>query len=1533
MTFLKRLRVITAVLGVAAIATATVTHLLGDNRKPAADNSGRPDAARVVEDLAVTKFSTQPALTYQIKGGDLLFAWQIKPTLDPAPARPRDVVVMVDTSASQAGLPLKQARNIVAALGTTLGADDRVSVWTVSTPQATKPLTNGFFPANSDEVKAAAAALTDIEYGSGATDLKTGLSRAAMSIPQNRGRHQMVLFLGDGESAFNPMSEGERVAIGQKLDIDDVYFFAVPLGLKVNPHNLHGLAALTGGSVVRLTDDLANPAKQSEIAHRLKSAFDAPVVKVEKQAFGAEIAEVFPARLPPLRADRATLVMGTMAKLAPAVTLAVTGKVANRPVKLDLSQNLPQSQADHFFMNMMVDQWRAAPHKEAPAILQSDRALALAATQVKLYRDEFLTQALWAATADRFDEATKLYAAAKKIDPNDPEAAAGLAVMEQFKSGKITKADILKQIAAKDPKAAAAISANAQANGGTPTATQPPKVDPAGQPPKIDTGTPQAAGDLLTDARNRRRIEEERYRVIVDATLRDARQQLRSDPDGAYQNLKRQRDDIRGYDGLGEGVRTQLVANLESVMREVFVKGAEVKRQAAVEREQIARTRQRLNEFDRQQSDEDRVKSRIDAFKQLMQQARFELAYQEAQLMVQERIAQGRDVPAAAVAGYTIGQHATQLREWRELVRIREDRFLLTMMQSEKSHIPYPDEPPVHFPPATVWRELTGLRRDKYTNTNVGNEPTKSQIELQDKLESRGEWQEKRVTMPDKLTGKRIGDVLKDLSRQYKGIAFLPMYELLKNDGIDQFDEKTINMGDSVLDGLVLGTFLDIVLQSLGCTYIVRPEYIEITTFNVRKQEKVTRAFPVADLVIPIPSSVNQQTLQQNLSIQNQTLAIFGIASGSTINGAAGGNFGFGGNFGGNIGGGFPGGGAAQFGAMGGQAGGLFPMGGGGQAMGQNQGFGGGFGGFGGGQLGQFGNLGGQFGIQGGDQSSLLIEMIHQTVARGEWLRLQGQQPIPLPGQGGAPDEPQPELGVNELNTVGYYPPARALIIRGTSRYHSGATIKLKKPGDPMAAAPKPNNGNGLAQANPAPNGVGGNGNGNGVAAAKPGLVNPKDAKALAAKLDKDPKRAWSQAIDWTVTDPGLIVATAEFLMDFAEYGHAAEVLKGNLRKGLATDAWAHEALAISLQMSQGSPVEIERAAVSAIDLDPTDPKAYLKAAKVAHDQKNHDLAVAFCKKAAEFGPDQPRAYANALVYAEASKDVQSDSVEWAVGNLLKRDWSSADGIDYHQQAKDRLGSIVAKMTATGAKADTLKKMQAEQTTRDLVIELLWSGSADLDMKVEEPSGSVCSSTHKRTTGGGVLACDALNQTDDTRSETYTAALAFGGTYKVTVKPAFGKPVSNSAKIKVTRFKGTANESHDLIDVDLAGTTPVEVKVDGGNRKELAVVTEDVNELRTEPAQAVGTNGPSGLSGGVGTAGASMTAPLTGSGRAALPAVVPSAEARLPGMGSTADLRMDMKMNPDRQTMTVKVRPVFATTGNAVTLPKVSMMPGGEGGR
>ena len=154
----------------------------------------------------------------------------------------------------------------------------------------------------------------------------------------------------------------------------------------------------------------------------------------------------------------------------------------------------------------------------------------------------------------------------------------------------------------------------------------------------------------------------------------------------------------------------------------------------------------------------------------------------------------------------------------------------------------------------------------------------------------------------------------------------------------------------------------------MNATYIVRPDYIEITTFDRRLEEKVTRVFPVADLVIPIPDSVNQQTLFQNLSSPEP-------AAGDLRPGARRRqNFqGFGGAFGKqHVGGQFggPGGGAptaASQGRVGNSS--ARPPGSGqpGRSAAAASGVGGG-------NLGQFGNLGGQFGLQGGDQSQLAHE-------------------------------------------------------------------------------------------------------------------------------------------------------------------------------------------------------------------------------------------------------------------------------------------------------------------------------------------------------------------------------------------------------------------------------------------------------------------------------------------------------------------------------------------------------------------------------
>jgi tetratricopeptide (TPR) repeat protein len=1544
MTIVKRLRLLTAGLGLAAASAVVGTTVFGDIRgsRTTGPNSQpgltRADRDRIVEDMGRTRFTDLPALSYKHPNGSIVFAWQVQPKLPPMPSRPRDVLVLVDTSASQAGPHLQRARHLIDGLAQVSGPQDRISVWTanLNNPQATRSLTNGFKPAQSDTVRTAAATLTEIEYAAGATDLKASLENALATFESDPGRQRVVLFLGDGESTASttPLNESARVELGHQMEQRGVTFFAVPLGIKVNAHNLHGLATLTGGTVVRLTDDLTTTRGRSNAADKIKAAFNVPILRPEQVQFGAEVAEVFPTRLPPLRTDRPTLVVGTLKESAGSLTAQIQGRLADgTPHSVSLAERLPVSEPDNYFLHAMVEQWRTAAIPDAPAILQADRALALGSQQFRLFREEFLSQAVFAVSSHRLDHAVKLYEAALKIDPTNSEAVSGLKVVNRMKSGELTHNKLKAEVENFDKLRKALVAGKIGAIN-----LQDPPPAPAGEPP-----APPSDVDLLQQAQVERQVQEQQFRVLVDDTIRRARQMLRTDPNTAYEDLKRQRDIVLANPVLGSTVRSRLVADLEQMMQTVATQGAVIQRELAAERERIARTRLQMNEFERQQTLEEQTRARIDAFKQLMNQARYELAQQEAQIMIQERISRGQNVPPEALASYMIGQAATNLREHLELVRIREDRYLLSMMQVEKAFIPYPDEPPVHFPPAAVWRELTADRVERYSSTSLGEDIPPSMRRLQSILDGPTA---QRVRIEAELDTLPLRDIIDSLEKQHD-IKIIVLEDAFRAIGEANLLEKRPTVKQR-LTGVTVGTFLDIVLQSVGATYIVRPEYIEITTIDKRLEEKVVRAFDVTELALMIPSSVNQATLFQNFQLLGANLALFGQATFAGGFGAIGG-LGLGGFGALGIGGGLGLGGGLGAGGFGG--GGLGAPGGAGvlgaMGAGNQLGVGGGVAGFGGGQLGQFGNLGGQFGIQGNDASPFLVALIVEVVARGEWSTVNPLFQFPQdPNQQQFGEDPVRILPENQLNSLGFYPPARALIVRGTSRYHPQQSIKLRAPdmaagggpGNPArvrdVAQAAPNNPPAAAPAN----------NGNQVAAAaKPRLNNPQDEvreflKGLAVERGKPlPARIWQEALDRNkVTDPGLIVACADFLFDGDEAKakeYAAEVLKAGIRRGLTSDVWAYDALAIALKEMKASPAEVKRAALSAIDLEPTEAKGYLKAAKVADEIGDTDLALAFCQRAADLEPNIPLAYANALVYAEKAPETRFGVIHWASDNLLRRDWTS-DGIDYHAEARARLGRLAQKFEETGRvdQAERIKKTLEQQNQRDLVIELLWQGTADLDLIVSEPSGSVASATNKRTTGGGVLKCDILEQGPDNRSEVYTAAEAFSGTYIVSAKVALGRPIGNKATLKVTKFAGTDRQTFEIHSLDLSNLQPIEIHLEGGSRTELAELpVEEPRDWRLESVPNLPNTAPTGLVAGTGSS--TGVLPATGSGlaRPNMPAVIQPLETKIPGVAPNApQMRAVADVSPDRTKVTIKANPVFSGQATDLPLPKVSLLPGSD---
>jgi tetratricopeptide (TPR) repeat protein len=1527
MTFLNRLKWVSTGLAIAgAITTAAVW---GDVTRP---TPAKPAAAanKLFSDEVVGKFTHRPAVAYQALDGGVYFAIQVKPELQAAANRPRDIQILIDHSASQAGAPLDAARKIAKEIVAVAGESDRVAVWAVSTPRATRNLNRGGGLKSAADARAAFGPLEN-EYASGAVDLKDAIDRAAKEFDGKATRQQVILYLGDGESALNPLDEATRYKLATDLHSQNIAFYAIPLGTPINGHNIHTLVSGTGGTVLRASEEKTEDpvAAIKGLAVRFQKSLSVPVMEPAKATLSAEVAEMYPAKLPPLRADEPTLVVGRFekGKVPASLELTIEGKVVGAATTVKVTQPMPEPAADNFFLGSVVAQWRNSGHADAPAILRADRTLALAYEGTRLTREEFLEQANWAVGAKKLDAAKSLFNAALKLDPLDPRGKAGAKLVEKLEKGEVSLEELRKASFNTANGVHVDVDQLVQDKKDAPKAppepVNPPKAGPA----------PADVNALLRQAEAQQRIREQQVTVAVDETLARARALLNAgDPRSAKDLLVSQRDTIRVAGDISEGSRNKLLNRVELLLQDVGTRGDAMIRARAEENEKIARAHQRLVTQDQEAARQERIRDRIKTFDALMNQARYEDAYREALVMENELLNAGYGSPGATFAVGRIGQAASNYRDFRELVRLREDRYLLAMMEVEKSHMPYPDEPAVHFPPAKIWRELTQRRRE-YSGTDFDKDMTPRQKQryqmLQNSLIQTLDLRELKGG-GDFAFGSLLTDIQRLVSiRMKRDVTIYINYSTFPQEARQTLRDAKVNLnalmdatGENLLREITFKTLLDTLCRQVGASFWVTPDYIEIVEIEKAATSRVFKVLAVEDLIIPVPNAVNQLALQQSLQVLGQQ---FSLAGGNAFGalGAFGG--GFIGNFGGQQqqqgGGGFNG-----------QAGQLFN---GGQP-------GGGALGFGGGNVGQFGNLGGQFGFQGGRQSkdpaTELVVLIQTVVDPGYWdpdVSFLSRNLL----TGDNRDDPAGEMTQVEAklrNKMMYNLTTRSLVVYGRSRFHRstpGRPLTKDEVGAAGAANPE---GRGIAKG---PDGKGPDGKGPDQVVKAP----VKGGELISTRKPANPvdaERMWKQVIDQGVRDPMLVVACAEFLAECKEFKHAAELLKASLRSGLTPERWYQEALAIALEESQGSPEEIERAYVSAIDLEPKNPQTYLQVAKSLNALGNPDAAVRLCKVAAKLEPNTPDAYASALVYAENPKATASyDVAQFAAGGLLARDWPYDNG-SLHASARNHLLEAVRKLDAANRKADAEKveAMLAADKNRDLVIEMSWAGPAELGMRVKEPIGTLCSCVNPMTTGGGALREGVFDPKEDSRSEVYTAAQAFNGTYTIAVDRIWGRSQGEKAQVKVTQHQGTPDERVDYYTVDVSRDTELKVAVEGGRRTDIAVLPSPVDRAKyrtkTNDASQVMNklrtliSGTGNLSGGVGSTANSVMKDAAVGGSSTRSGEV-TWSTRLGAERSVGlDIRSETTVRPDGK-VEVKAIPVFDS------LPKdarahLDLIPGGE---
>ncbi len=135
-----------------------------------------------------------------------------------------------------------------------------------------------------------------------------------------------------------------------------------------------------------------------------------------------------------------------------------------------------------------------------------------------------------------------------------------------------------------------------------------------------------------------------------------------------------------------------------------------------------------------------------------------------------------------------------------------------------------PDDVPIVYPDAELWKELTARRKERFGSANV-SKPSPAERKIEEALE-----QPTQIEFVDTPL-KDILDYLKDLHH----IEIQLDSAAMKEEGVDEATQITKN-----LKGISLRSGLNLLLDELRLTYIIRNEVLLITTPSKAESEELS---------------------------------------------------------------------------------------------------------------------------------------------------------------------------------------------------------------------------------------------------------------------------------------------------------------------------------------------------------------------------------------------------------------------------------------------------------------------------------------------------------------------------------------------------------------------------------------------------------------------------------------------------------------------------------------------------------------------
>jgi len=1218
-----------------------------------------------------------------------------------APAAASQVIVLVDTSATQTGIHRERSLEALSGILGSARPADRFTVAAVDV--ASVPLCEGFHPAGSDTLREAVRKL-DARTPLGSTDIVAGLEQAVAQFDGDGPR--TIIYIGNGPG-LGGVDPDEFARVVDMLRSSHVAVSSLGIGPRVNWQCLAAMVANSGGMVSIPHEDDDVKLAATKLGTQAVASVVWPVgMALESQSPDGGL-RMLPTRLPPLRADRDSIILieGDLRDAKLEVSL---GKPES-PVNVTLPIPATEPEPKNAYLAELARNARSSDGLFLPVV--GREGLALARNVIRGEATKLAALAVQAGDTGGSVSAARLAEASLRRDPTNKEAA------------------VIHEAALRQPAGTAAL----------------PEPLPAG-----------GNDDELLEVDRQRHVRGQLLERDAAVRTRAARELLTTNPDQAREELKALQQELRASQDLDPAPRERLLAQVEMRIREAIVRAREkTERDLAMERRESAgRARARLT-TDLQRR-EDKILQLTEKYNALVDEG-IRIGYAQAEnypAVISGESVIGVEVPttafveAARLAGDEIERLAPRLAaspgvpmtarmlgRTAPLVaqimhydaanwRIRRDQqrgFMDVLRMADAAAIPFADEPPIIYPSPEKWQDITKMR-EKYKSVDLAKPGSQEQAIYKALETPVARWD---------FNDSPLRDVQRAVADEFR-IPVAIDTKALEDAGMD----LDLPVTQSV-SGISLKAALRRLLSTVDLAYIVKDEQLLITTKEAAGEFLVVKVYPVADLVLPVDPGSGLNPFQTG----------GGLGGSNSINSGQ------------NAGGG-------QGGAAGGQGGGG-----------------------GGGNLGGFCWVAREvYGVH--DPRWLLFRAwltteapewlfdlyAHHGEAFAEWLRprpaakrlVRVAMDLVLTGRHGA------DVG-GVLQVTG----ARA---RLADRSFS-AVVPVAATIDPEPG-PSPKTSTRHRKGLPA-DVLGADD----LRAALAAYLPPVATKIAAPNADASSREAEARDL---ANRLACLRQSAADLGEAKDFRRAADLIAAAISCGHA-EPWMYESLAIALEASGAPRPEVERALLSAADFA-SSPSELMQLAYYMARFGSETQAVRICRRVVRADPTNREAYALAMTLADQSDDI--DTLRWACPGVLGHDWPASQAAVATRAA--RLAEAKIKQLHAEGKAEVAKKFKTAvdaALVRDLVIDLSWTGDADIDMVVLEPSGSVCSVSSDRSIAGGTLLADGEAGGDDTtHRERYVVSAAFPGEYRVLIRRAWGKVAADTVTTETTIHRGTSNE-------------------------------------------------------------------------------------------------------------------------------------------